>query len=190
MRIMVGVTGGIAAYKSADLVSKLVGRGDEVRVVMTARAASFVRPLTFRALAGHVLVGSAVPELADGSSSVSDGATSAIDHIEWAKWAELTVIAPLTASSLARLAIGLADDALTTVWMAIPAGIPCLLCPAMNTAMWEHPVVQRNLRWIEDLGRYTIIPPVEKRLACGDVGVGGLADVATILAHIDAAAAR
>src|SRR5690606_4148527 len=101
----------------------------------------------------------------------------------------VAVVAPLTASTLGKLACGIADDALTTVWMALPDGVPNLLCPAMNTKMWEHPVVQRNLRWIEELGRYTIVAPTHKRLACGDVGVGGLAEVADIAAAIEASRA-
>jgi phosphopantothenoylcysteine decarboxylase / phosphopantothenate---cysteine ligase len=179
VKVVVGVTGGIAAYKAADLVSQLVRRGDEVRVVMTGNATKFVGPLTFEALSGHPVM---LDALATGGGA---GELSAIEHIAWAKWADLTIVAPLTASTLAKLAVGIADDALTTVWMAIPEGKPCLVCPAMNTAMWEHPVVQRNLRWLGDLGRYTIVPPTSKRLACGDVGMGGLADVADMIAAID-----
>lgn len=181
MRVLLGVTGGIAAYKAADLVSQLVKRGDEVRVVMTPEATRFVGPLTFEALTGHPVM---VDALATGRGA---GAVSAIEHVDWAKWAEVAVIAPLTASTLGKLACGIADDALTTVWMALPAGVPALLCPAMNTAMWDHPVVQRNLGWLRDLGRYTFVAPVAKRLACGDVGVGGLAEIPDLLAAIDAA---
>lgn len=184
MRVLVGVSGGIAAYKAADLVSALVKRGDEVRVVMTPSATRFVGPITFEALSGHpvftdVLAGASVPP------SDPLAAYSGIDHVALAKWAQLAVVAPLTASTLARLAIGLAEEALSTVWLAIPRGVPCVVCPAMNTAMWEHPAVERNLRWLEELGRYEIVAPATKRLACGDVGVGGLADLADILAAID-----
>lgn len=182
MRVLLGVSGGIAAYKAADLTSQLVKRGDEVRVVMTPNATRFVAPLTFEALSARPVMTDA---LASGPTTA--GAASAIEHIALAKWAEVAVVAPLTASALARLAIGLADDALGTVWMAIPAGVPCVLCPAMNTAMWEHPVTRRNLRWLEELGRYTIVAPSEKRLACGDVGPGGLAEVVDIVAAIDGA---
>lgn len=181
MRILLGVSGGIAAYKAADLVSQLAKRGHSVRVVMTENATRFVGPLTFEALSGHPVM---LDALASGRSA---GELSGIEHIDWAKWAELSVVAPLTASTLAKLATGIADDALTTVWMALPDGVPCLLCPAMNTAMWQHPVVQRNLAWIEALGRYTVVAPTEKRLACGDVGVGGLAEVPDIVAAIEAA---
>lgn len=176
MRVLLGVTGGIAAYKAADLTSSLVKRGDEVRVVMTPSATRFVGPATFEALSGHAVM----------TDVFGTGADGAIEHVAWAKWAELAVVAPMTASTLGRLACGLADDALTTVWMALPEGVPCLLCPAMNTAMWQHPVVRRNLRWLEELGRYRLVAPSEKRLACGDVGPGGLAEVPDILAAIDA----
>ncbi len=178
MRVLVGVTGGIAAYKAADLTSRCIKDGHEVRVVMTPAATRFVGPLTFEALCGHPVMvdtfeGSALP-----------GATSSVDHIDWAKWAEVAVVAPLTASTLGKLACGIADDALTTVWMALPDTVRCLLCPAMNTAMWDHPVVRRNLRWLEELQRYEIVAPTAKRLACGDVGVGGLAEVDDIVLAI------
>jgi phosphopantothenoylcysteine synthetase/decarboxylase len=180
MRVLLGVSGGIAAYKAADLTSQLVKRGDEVRVILTPSATRFIGALTFEALSGHPVM---LDALATGQGS--DGA-SAIEHISWAKWADVAVVAPLTANTLGKLATGLADDALTTVWMALTSATPSLLCPAMNTAMWEQPVVVRNLRWLEELGRHELIAPTHKRLACGDVGVGGLAEVSTILAAIDA----
>jgi phosphopantothenoylcysteine decarboxylase/phosphopantothenate--cysteine ligase len=174
-RLLLGVCGGIAAYKAADLVSLAVKAGFEVRVVMTPNATRFVQPLTFEALSGHAVMTDA---LATG------GGPGAIEHIAWARWADVAVVAPLTASTLARLAIGLADDALTTVWMALAEGVPCVVCPAMNTAMWEHPAVRRNLRWLDELGRYRVVAPTSKRLACGEVGPGGLADPADILAAV------
>lgn len=181
MNVLLGVSGGIAAYKAADLVSHLVKRSHAVRVVMTPSATQFVGALTFEALTSHPVM---VDALATGASG--DGA-SAIEHVAWAKWADVAVIAPLTASTLGKLACGIADDALTTVWMAIPARTPILLCPAMNTQMWDHPVVQRNLRWLDALGRYEVVGPTHKRLACGDVGMGGLAEVQDILDAIASA---
>jgi phosphopantothenoylcysteine decarboxylase / phosphopantothenate---cysteine ligase len=184
VRVLVGVSGGIAAYKAADLVSALVKRGDEVRVVMTPTATRFVGPLTFEALSGHPVFTDA---LSGASVPAGDplGAYSGIDHIALAKWAQVAVVAPMTAATLARLAVGLAEDALSTVWLAIPRGTPCVVCPAMNTAMWEHPAVERNLRWLDELGRYEVVAPTKKRLACGDVGVGGLAELPDILAAIE-----
>lgn len=175
MRLLLGVTGGIAAYKACDLTSRAVKVGFDVRVVMTPAAAKFVAPLTFAALSGNPVM---IDALETGRD---DGATSNIRHVDWAKWATVACVAPLTASTLGRLACGIADDALVTTWLAIPAGIPNLLCPAMNTQMWEHPIVARNLRWLQEIGRYTVVAPTEKRLACGDVGVGGLAEIDDIL---------
>lgn len=190
MNVLLGVSGGIAAYKAADLVSRLVKRRSEdgapwsVRVVMTPSATRFVGPLTFEALSGHPVM---VDALATGASP--DG-VSAVEHISWAKWAQIAVVAPMTASTLARLACGLADDALGTVWLALPPDVPCLVCPAMNTRMWESAVVQRNLRWLDELGRHEVVAPAHKRLACGDVGVGGLAEVDDIVAAVARAADR
>lgn len=182
MNILLGVSGGIAAYKAADLTSQLVKRDYQIRVVMTPSATQFVGAITFEALTGNKVMTEQF-ELGGGGDSVS-----AVEHISWAKWADIVVYAPLTASTLAKLAHGVADNALTTVSLAIPDGVPQLLCPAMNTVMWEHPAVQRNLELLKSYGRYTRLDPVAKRLACGDVGVGGLADVKDILAAIEALA--
>jgi phosphopantothenoylcysteine decarboxylase/phosphopantothenate--cysteine ligase len=180
MRLLLGVTGGIAAYKAAELTSRVVGAGGEVRVVMTPAATRFVGPVTFEALSGHPVL---VDTLETGAAP--EGSTS-IRHISWAKWATAACIAPLSASTLGKLACGIADNALLTVWLAIPPGIPNVLCPAMNTQMWEHPIVQRNLQWLRETQRYTLVDPTEKRLACGDVGVGALADVDDVLAALTA----
>lgn len=179
MRILLGVSGGIAAYKAADLVSLAIKRGHDVRVIMTRNAAHFIGATTFEALSQHPVM---VDTFATGASEAS---VSAIEHIAWAKWVDVACVAPLTANTLAKLACGIADDALTTVFMAVPPGTPRVLAPAMNTAMWDNPVVRRNIRWLDDLGDYTWVQPTEKRLACGDVGVGGLAEVPDILAQIE-----
>lgn len=171
MNILLGVTGSVAAYKACEIVSLARKQGHAVRVIQTASAAKLVGPTTFEALSDH-------PVLLD----TFRGVTGTMDHIHWAKWAERVIVAPLSANTLGRLACGLADDALSTVMMAIPRGTPITLAPAMNTEMWLHPIVQRNLRWLADLGRYRVVDPVEKRLACGDYGVGGMADPAEILA--------
>jgi phosphopantothenoylcysteine decarboxylase/phosphopantothenate--cysteine ligase len=176
MNLLLCVTGGIAAYKACELCSAAIKRGHVVRVVMTDSATRFVGPLTFEGLTGQRVM---VDTFAD-----------AMDHIHWAKWADVAVVAPLTANTLGKLAIGLADDALTTVLMALPGGKPVVLAPAMNTQMWNHPVIQRNLRWLDDLGRYQVVQPAVKRLACGDFGPGGLADPADILAACEAARAH
>lgn len=170
MNLLLGVTGGIAAYKAAEVVSTAVKAGHDVRVVMTENAQRFVGSATFEGLSGHPVM--------------TNNFDDAMAHISVAKWAEVVLVAPVTANTLAKLAMGLADDALTTVLMAVPEGTPVLLAPAMNTAMWSHPVTQRNLGWLEALGRYTVIQPVSKRLACGDVGPGGLAEVDDLMAAI------
>lgn len=181
MRLLLGVTGGIAAYKAADLTSQATKAGFEVRVILTQSATRFICPLTFEALTGN-------PVFTDvlGTGADQEGA-SAVRHISWARWPDVVCIAPLTQSSLARLAVGLADDALLTVVHALRPEIPVLLAPAMNTQMWQHPTTQRNLRWIEETGRYQVIAPVAKRLACGEEGVGGLAEVPDLLAAIQRA---
>ncbi len=174
MKLLLGVSGGIAAYKACELTRLAIKSGASVRVVMTDSAARFVGPTTFEALSGH-------PVMRD---CFSGGGGGGIDHIQWAKWADAAAVMPLTANTLGKLACGLADDALSTVLMALPRGRPCVLAPAMNTEMWMHPVVRRNLGWLAELGRYTIVEPVEKLLACGDVGAGAAADPAEVLAAI------
>lgn len=170
MNVLVGVTGGIAAYRAAELVSLAIKAGHSVRVVMSANAQRFVGSVTFEAMSGHAVM--------------TDTFADALAHIEWAKWADIAVVAPASANVLGKLACGLADDALTTTLMALPRGRRIVLAPAMNTEMWLNPVVVRNLRWLDELGRYAVVAPTEKRLACGDVGPGGLAEPVDILAAL------
>jgi phosphopantothenoylcysteine decarboxylase/phosphopantothenate--cysteine ligase len=167
-KILVGVTGGIAVYKVCEVVRLLVKGGHEVRVVMTENAKEFVTPLTF-----EVLSRNPVPE-----GMFSARHDPLVSHIETSTWCDLFLLAPATANLIGKLASGIADDLLTTIALAVPLRIPAFLAPAMNTNMWAHPVVQRNLHILSkgENSRYRIIPPVEKELACGDVGVGGLAD--------------
>jgi phosphopantothenoylcysteine synthetase/decarboxylase len=173
MKILLVVTGGIAAYKSCEITSAAIKQGHSVRVVMTPAATNFVGPATFEALTG-------APVLLQTFGAVG-GETTGIDHIEWAKWADVVCVAPATANIIGKLACGIADCAASTVLMAIPIGVPVVIAPAMNTQMWLHPVLQRNLGWLKQLGRYSFVDPVDKRLACGDFGVGGLADPEHIL---------
>jgi len=176
VNLLLGVTGGIAAYKACELTSLAIKAGFSVRVLMTASATRFVGEATFEGLSGHLVM----------TDTFAGGGAGGIDHIEWAKWADVAAVMPLTANTLGKLACGLADDALSTVLMALPRGKPCVLAPAMNTEMWMHPVVQRNLGWLAELGRYTIVEPVEKRLACGDFGAGAVAAPEDVLAAIQA----
>ncbi len=171
MNILLCVTGGIAAYKSCDLVSRARKAGCEIRVAMTANATRFVDPIGFQALSGQPVYTDVFQESAGGE----------INHIAWAQWADAVVVAPATANIIGKLAVGLADDAVSTMLMAVPAGVPIVVAPAMNTHMWLNPVVQRNLGWLSELGRYNLVGPVSKRLACGDEGPGGMADPADVL---------
>lgn len=176
MNVLLGVSGGIAAYKACELVSLLVKQGHAVRVLMTPAATQFVGPVTFEALSGHAVM---LDTFATGAGPEGVGA---VEHINLAKWADVAMLVPATAATLGKLANGIADNALTTVFMAIPPHTRTVLAPAMNTEMWNHPAMQRNLGFLESCGRYVLVDPVEKRLACGDVGVGGLADLSAILA--------
>lgn len=158
-RILVGVSGGIAAYKSCGLVRRLREAGAEVRVVMTANAAHFVGAATFQALSGQAV-----------RTSLWDAqAEAAMGHIELARWAERVVIAPATADLVARLAHGRADDLLTTLCLATTA--PQYLAPAMNRQMWAHAAVQANLAVLRERGVH-VLGPAAGEQACGEVGAG------------------
>ncbi len=164
--IILGVTGGIAAYKSADLCRQLKKAGANVRVVMTHGACEFVRPLTFQALSGEPVS----TELLDETAEAGMG------HIELAKWADLILIAPASANTIARLASGLADDLLSTLVLATSAQL--VLAPAMNQAMWANPLTQRNLQSLRACyaERLNIIGPDAGEQACGDVGPGRMSE--------------
>jgi len=172
MRVGVGVTGGIAAYKAAELVRLLGERGLEVQVVMTRNACEFVAPLTFAALSGRKVITEMFGQ-AEGEPNVE----SAIEHIAVAQSLEALVIAPATANVIARMANGLADDFLTTLVLATKA--PLIVAPAMNVNMWEHAATQRNLETLRQRG-VRIVEPDEGYLACGTTGPGRLAAVETI----------
>lgn len=169
MRVTVGVSGGIAAYKAAELVRALQRRGVEVHVVMTDAATRFVQPLTFAALTGHKVVTS----LWDDADSNEATYESSIEHIGEAQWTEALVVAPATADILAKFANGVANDFLTTMYLATPA--PVLIAPAMNVNMWQHPAVQANLETLRQRGVRVIDPGVGD-LACGMIGAGRMAE--------------
>jgi len=170
--VILGVGGGIAAYKSAELARALMEHGCEVQTVMTQAAQEFIRPLTFAALTGHKVI---TEMFASGSSD--EVLSSSVEHIRVAQENRLLVVAPATADLLARFAQGLANDFLTTLYLAFQG--PVLLCPAMNTAMWEHPATVRNLEILRERGHH-ILDPDDGRLACGTVGPGRLPDPARI----------
>jgi len=166
--VLIGVTGGIAAYKTAELVSRLVQAGAGVSVVMTRSAARLVGPKTFEALTGRPV-------------RTRTFGLGAHPHLELARNAEVFCVAPATANLLAKAAMGLADDLLSTTLLAF-AG-PILLAPAMNSIMWKKPPVQRNLAQLRADG-FTIIEPEEGYLSCGMTGPGRMASPETILAAI------
>lgn len=159
-RILLGITGGIAAYKSAELVRLLKKAGHEVRVVMTSGAEAFVTPLTFQALSGEPV----------RTSLLDPEAESGMGHIELAKWADQVVVAPASADFLARLAQGMADDLLTTLCCATEA--PIAVAPAMNQAMWSNHRTQRNLRLLQEDPQISLWGPDQGEQACGDTGPG------------------
>jgi len=167
--IIVGVTGGIAAYKSADLVSKLVQAGADVWVAMTKEAAKLVTPLTFRTLSKN-------PVITDLFSEELDGIP--VPHISITEKADLIIIAPATANIIGKMAQGIADDALST--MALSSKAPKLIAPAMNRNMWENPVVQENVAKLKVLG-CQMIGPETGWLACGDEGIGRMAEVQAMI---------
>lgn len=158
-RIVLGVGGGIAAYKSAELVRRLLDQGAEVRVVMTRGGSEFITPLTMQALSGH-------PVHLD---LLDPAAEAAMGHIELAKWADLVLIAPATADLIARLAQGIADDLLTTLVLATDATVA--IAPAMNQAMWRDPATQANTQLLQSRG-LKVFGPASGSQACGDVGLG------------------
>ncbi|WP_353979900.1 bifunctional phosphopantothenoylcysteine decarboxylase/phosphopantothenate--cysteine ligase CoaBC [Salinicola endophyticus] len=180
-RILLGISAGIAAYKSAHLARLLKKSGAEVRVVMTDGAQAFITPLTLQALTGEPV----------RTSLLDPEAEAGMGHIELAKWADVILIAPTTADLMARLAHGHADDLLTTLCLASEAR--CLMAPAMNQAMWRHPATLANAERLEALG-WTLLGPDAGDQACGDVGLGRMLEPETIFTRLqqmlDPAAAR
>lgn len=173
MKIALGVTGGVAAYKAAELVRRLQQEGLEVQVVMTRAAREFVTPLTFAALTGQKVI----TEMFAESSASPANVESAIEHIAIAQRIELLVVAPATADILAKFAGGIADDFLTTLYLATKA--PVIVAPAMNVNMWEHPATQQSLATLRARGVH-VVEPDEGYLACGMTGPGRLASLEAI----------
>lgn len=171
MNIVLGVSGGIAAYKAPELVRRLQDAGADVRVILTPNAARFVSPLSLAAVSNHGVI----------IEQWGDSGHGGVDHIELARWAELLLIAPATANVLARLAAGIADDALTTYALAHRAEV--LVAPAMNTHMLAHPTVQQNIATLRARG-VGIIEPVNGLLACGEEGAGKMPDVPELVSIV------
>jgi phosphopantothenoylcysteine decarboxylase/phosphopantothenate--cysteine ligase len=172
MRIALGVTGGVAAYKAAELVRRLQQEQIEIQVVMTRSAQEFVAPLTFAALTGQKVI----TELFGGEAPAN--VESAVEHIAVAQRIDALVIAPATADIIAKLAHGVADDFLTTLYLATTA--PVIVAPAMNVNMWEHAATRQNIQTLRDRGVH-VVQPDEGYLACGMTGAGRLAGLESIV---------
>ena len=168
--ITLAVTGSISAYKTADITSQLTKLGFEVKVLMTPSAQNFITPLTLQVLSKNPV----------GLEVMMEDDPQRIEHIDIGKETDLFLVAPASANTIAKLAMGLADNMVTSTALALPQRIKKLLAPAMNTKMLEHPATQRNLKLLQDYG-YQIIQPREATLACGDKGSGALASVETII---------
>jgi len=178
MNVVLGVGGGIAAYKAAELARGLLERGLAVQVVMTAAAREFVRPLTFAALTGRKVITEMFP-----TQDAAETLSSAVEHIRVAQDNDVLLVAPATADLLAKFAHGLATDFLTTLYLAFAGDV--VLAPAMNSNMWAHPATQANLMILRGRGHH-VIEPEEGALACGMTGPGRLADPARIAEFVAA----
>jgi phosphopantothenoylcysteine decarboxylase/phosphopantothenate--cysteine ligase len=179
MRIVLGVTGGIAAYKAAELARLLIQNGHEVQAVLTAGAEEFIRPLTFATLTGQKVITGLF-------SSASPDATlaSSVEHIGVAQQHDLLLIAPATANAIAKLAHGIADDFLSTMYLAFRGRV--VIAPAMNNNMWEHDATRGNIEVLRRRG-HSIVDPDDGYLACGTYGPGRLAEISRIVAAVEAA---
>jgi len=177
MRIVLGVSGGIAAYKAAEIARSLIRNGHEVQAVMTRAAEEFIRPLTFASLTGRKVI-------SDLFSSASPEATlsSSVEHIGVAREHDLLLVAPATANVIAKFAHGLADDFLSTLYLAFTG--PVVIAPAMNNEMWNHPATIANLETLRERG-HRIVDPDDGYLACGTYGPGRLAETDRIVAAVD-----
>lgn len=169
-QITLAVTGSISAYKAADITSQLTKLGLEVKVLMTPAAQKFITPLTLQVLSKNPV----------GLDVLIEDDPQRIEHIDIGKETDLFLVAPASANTIAKLAMGLADNMVTSTALALPQGTKKLLAPAMNTKMLEHPATQRNLKLLQDYG-YQIIQPRHATLACGDQGSGALATVESIV---------
>lgn len=171
--ILLAVTGSISAYKAADLTSQLTKLGHHVKVLMTPAATAFITPLTLQVLSKQAVL----------VDVMTEEDPKQIQHIDLGKEADLFLVAPASANTIAKLAHGFADTIVTSTALALPSEVKKFLAPSMNTKMLDHPATQKNLEILKSYG-YQIIPPREAILACGDQGAGALASIETILTTI------
>lgn len=170
--VLVGVCGGIAVYKVCELVRLLKKDGFSIKVMMTEAATKFVTPLTFQTL-------SANPVYRDMFAPREN-----VEHIQLTEWTNLCVVAPLSANTLSKIALGICDNLLTTVICALPKKIKVILAPAMNESMWTNPFIQENIKKIKKVKRYIVLGPEKGELACGIYGEGRMVEPQTILKKI------
>lgn len=171
--ILLAVTGSISAYKAADLTSQLTKLGHQVKVLMTPAATAFITPLTLQVLSKQAVL----------VEVMTEDDPKQIQHIDLGKEADLFLVAPASANTIAKLAHGFADTIVTSTALALPSEVKKFLAPAMNIKMLDHPATQNNLETLKSYG-YQIIPPREALLACGEQGSGALASIETILTII------
>jgi len=174
MKILVGITGGIAAYKVPSIVSALKSNGHEVIVSMTEAAQWFVTPMSLATMSGSSVVTSLQKEI--------DGV---VTHIALSQWCDIFAVVPCTANFIGKMAHGIADDALSTIHIALSTNKKKRICPAMNTNMYENPIVQRNIEILTDFG-YDFLEPDSGKLACGDEGIGKLPSTRKVVEFIQA----
>ncbi len=170
--IILGITGSIAAYKAADIASRLIKDGHNVDVIMTASGAEFITPLTLQTITKNKVY----------TNMFENYNPSEVEHISLAKKADMFLVAPATANFIAKAAAGIADDMLTSVFLAL-RNVPTIICPAMNTAMYENQITQKNITLLTETG-IEFVQPKESLLACGDLGKGALADIDAILEKV------
>jgi phosphopantothenoylcysteine decarboxylase/phosphopantothenate--cysteine ligase len=176
-KVLLGVSGGIAIYKAADLASKLTGRGDEVRTLMTPAAIKFVTPVVFRAVTRQPVY----------TDPFEEEPTSRPEHITLSEWADVFLLAPATADLIAQIAAGTGDNIVTLTVLAWPLREkPVVVAPAMNDRMWANPMVTRNVATLRQAG-YEVLEPATGQLACGAVGAGRLGEVEELMGAVDAA---
>jgi phosphopantothenoylcysteine decarboxylase/phosphopantothenate--cysteine ligase len=174
-KILLGVTGGIAAYKACTLVNMLIARKAQVRVVMTENSKKFVTPLTFEALSNH-------PVYDDLWNSIDK---HSIEHISLSHWPDIIIISPATANTIAKIALGLADNLLTTIVLASLPKIKVIIAPAMNSNMWCNDLVQKNINILKKIDKFEFIEPRSGILACRDEGKGKIADNEVIMNFVE-----
>ncbi|MCM8774090.1 MAG: hypothetical protein NC820_05085 [Candidatus Omnitrophica bacterium] len=172
-KILIGICGGISSYKTAELVRLLIKDEFSVRVIMTESATKFVSPLVFQTISRNLVY-----------TDMFELFKEKIEHISLADWADLCLVAPLSANTLSKIAYGICDNLLTTVVCALPKKTKVILVPAMNENMWSNPIIQENVNKLKNIGKYIILGPAKGELACGIYGEGRMVEPEDIFKEI------